>query len=64
MAAFALFIAMSFAAGFGAIVPILLDRCKIDPAVASGPFITGMNDISALLIYYAVSSVLMFELLG
>ena len=51
-----LFAAMSFAAGFGAVVPILLDRVKIDPAVASGPFISVMNDISALLIYYASAS--------
>ncbi len=62
--AFALFTAMSFAAGFGAVVPILLDRCKIDPAVASGPFISVMNDISALLIYYAVSFLLVLRLLG
>ncbi len=60
--AFALFTSMSFAAGFGAVVPILLDRCKIDPAVASGPFISVMNDISALLIYYAISFLLVLRL--
>ena len=59
-----LFAAMSFAAGFGAVVPILLDRVKIDPAVASGPFISVMNDISALLIYYAISFGLILRLLG
>ena len=51
----ALFSAMTFAAMFGALVPILLDRFRIDPAVASGPFITITNDISALLIYFAVT---------
>ena len=62
--ALALFCAMSFAAGFGAIVPIALDRCKIDPAVASGPFISVVNDISALLIYYAISFMLILRILG
>lgn len=51
----ALFSAMTFAAVFGALVPLLLDRCHIDPAMASGPFITITNDISALLIYFGVT---------
>lgn len=54
----ALFAAMGFAAGFGAMIPILLERCHVDPAVASGPFITVINDIAALLIYYAITAVL------
>ncbi len=51
--------AMTFAAMFGAMVPILFDRFKIDPAVASGPFVTSSNDIFALLIYYGVSALLL-----
>ncbi len=51
----ALFSAMAFAAVFGAIVPVILNRMKIDPAVASGPFVTSSNDILALLIYYGVT---------
>jgi len=51
----ALFSAMAFAAVFGAFVPIVLDRTGIDPAVASGPFITITNDVSALLIYFGVT---------
>ncbi len=51
----ALFSAMTFAAVFGAIVPVILNRMKIDPAVASGPFVTASNDILALLIYYGVT---------
>ncbi|MGM0601633.1 MAG: magnesium transporter [Candidatus Rifleibacteriota bacterium] len=47
--------AMTFAALFGALVPILFERLKIDPAVASGPFVTSSNDIFALIIYYVVS---------
>lgn len=51
----ALLSAMVFAAAFGALVPLLLNRFKIDPAVASGPFVTASNDVMALLIYYAVT---------
>ncbi len=51
----ALFSAMAFAAVFGALVPVLLNRAKIDPAVASGPFVTASNDIFALLIYYGIT---------
>jgi magnesium transporter len=51
----ALFSAMTFAAVFGALVPTMLDRLKVDPAVASGPFVSASNDILALLIYYGVT---------
>ncbi len=51
----ALFCAMAFASLFGALVPMVLNRVDIDPAVASGPFVTASNDIIALLIYYMVT---------
>lgn len=60
----ALFSAMAFAAVFGAVVPILLDKVDIDPAVAAGPFITITNDISALLIYFGVTVVLLNNFAG
>ncbi|MFO7821997.1 MAG: magnesium transporter [Lentisphaeria bacterium] len=44
--------AMVFATCFGAVVPLLLNRLGIDPAVASGPFVTTANDLSASLIYF------------
>jgi len=50
-----LFAAMMFAAVFGAFAPLLLNRFKADPAVASGPFVTASNDILALLIYYGIT---------
>ena len=53
--ALALFASMTFAAVFGAFVPIALNRINVDPAVASGPFITITNDIIALLIYFLVT---------
>ena len=39
----------------GSLVPILLYKCRIDPAVASGPFITTLNDIISVSIYYALA---------
>ena len=51
---------MSFSTTYGALVPIVFNKFKIDPAVASGPFVTSCNDIFALLIYYAVSSFILF----
>lgn len=43
-------------AGFiGTIFPLLLSKMHIDPAVASGPFITTVNDIVAVLVYYGLT---------
>jgi len=53
--AISLFTSMSFAAVFGASVPLILNKFKIDPAVASGPFVTITNDLAALLIYFGVT---------
>jgi magnesium transporter len=50
-----LFIVVVFAAILGALVPLLLDRIKIDPALATGPFITTANDIIGLSIYFMVA---------
>jgi magnesium transporter len=35
---------------------LVLNRFKIDPAVATGPFITTMNDICGLLIYFTIGN--------
>ncbi|MEE4115329.1 MAG: magnesium transporter [Marinilabiliaceae bacterium] len=43
-----------FAALFGTTIPLILNRYKIDPALATGPFITTMNDIIGLLIYMLI----------
>ena len=42
------------AALFGTVVPLMLDKYKIDPALATGPFITTMNDIFGLFIYFFI----------
>ena len=43
-----------FAAFFGTFVPLVLNKYKIDPALATGPFITTINDIFGLLIYFFI----------
>lgn len=47
----------------GAFVPLLMHRLKIDPAVASGPFITTINDIISILIYFGMASLFINYLL-
>lgn len=39
---------------FGSMVPFLLKKINIDPALATGPFISAFNDVVGLLIYFAV----------
>ncbi len=50
-----LLIVILFASVFGTIIPLVLNKMKIDPALATGPFITTMNDILGLSIYLMVS---------
>ncbi len=44
-----------FASVFGTFVPLALDRFNIDPALATGPFITTVNDITGLFIYLSIA---------
>ena len=50
-----LIIVMIYAAIFGTFIPLILNKIKIDPALATGPFITTMNDVIGLLIYFLIS---------
>lgn len=43
-----------FAAVFGTLIPLVLHRVKIDPALATGPFITTLNDIIGLFLYLMI----------
>lgn len=47
----------------GSVIPIVMDRLKIDPAVASGPFITTLNDIISILIYFGIATAFMSYLI-
>ncbi len=51
-----LFSVILVSATIGAAVPLVLNRFNIDPAIASGPFITTLNDILGLVIYFAIAS--------
>jgi magnesium transporter len=54
----ALFSVILFASVFGTFVPLILQRLKIDPALATGPFITTTNDIIGLSIYLAIGRIM------
>lgn len=46
----------------GTIIPLLLYKFKVDPAVASGPLITTINDILSLLIYFGIATMFISKL--
>lgn len=50
----ALLVVIIFASIFGTFVPLGLNRLKIDPALATGPFITTVNDIAGLFVYFII----------
>jgi magnesium transporter len=51
-----LFCVIIIAALFGTWIPLMLNHFKIDPALATGPFITTANDVVGLLLYFSISS--------
>ena len=54
----ALFSVIIFASVLGTFIPMLLHKMKIDPAIATGPFITTTNDLLGLAIYFTVGRLL------
>lgn len=53
-----LFIVIIFAAIIGTLIPLVLNKYKIDPALATGPFITTLNDVLGLFIYFSIGMLL------
>ena len=49
-----------YAGLFGTFIPLILNRYKIDPALATGPFITTTNDVIGLLLYFLIGWALYF----
>ena len=43
----------------GSLIPMLMDKLGFDPAVASGPFITTLSDLTSVLIYFNIASMFM-----
>ncbi|MBF4472708.1 MULTISPECIES: magnesium transporter [Flavobacterium] len=48
-----------FAASLGVLVPLFLHRRKIDPAIATGPFITTTNDVFGIMIYFEIARLIL-----
>lgn len=59
----ALLVAMMVSSMVGTIVPILFKQIGIDPAVASGPFITTINDLVAVVAYYGLAWILLINIM-
>lgn len=53
-----LFVVIMFASAFGALIPLVLERMNINPAVATGPFIQIINDLSGMTFYMLISMLL------
>ena len=43
----------------GTFIPLLLNKFNIDPALATGPFITTSNDIFGILIYFSIAKIIL-----
>ena len=54
----AMFLVICLAVFLGVLAPVAFQRVGIDPAVASGPFITTANDILGLFIYLGLATIL------
>lgn len=48
----------------GSLIPMLMDKLGFDPAVASGPFITTLSDLTSVLIYFNIASFFMTYFMG
>ncbi len=48
-----------FAATLGVLVPLFLHKKKIDPAIATGPFITTTNDVFGIMIYFWIARLIL-----
>ncbi len=60
----ALLVAMVISSLVGTVVPMFFHKIKIDPAVASGPLITTINDLVAVISYYGLAWILLINVLG
>lgn len=57
----ALMVAMAVSALFGTVIPMCFKKMGIDPAVASGPLITTVNDLIAVVVYYGLTWIFLIE---
>lgn len=60
---FSLMVAMVISSITGTVIPMFFHKIKIDPAVASGPLITTINDLVAVVTYYGLTWILLINVL-
>lgn len=56
-----IFIAMTAASTVGTVIPLIFRRLNIDPALASGPFVTTIMDILGVTIYFSIAAILLTQ---
>ena len=59
----ALLLAMVISSAVGTCIPLVFKKVNIDPAVASGPLITTVNDLVAVVAYYGLSWIFLIQML-
>ncbi len=59
-----LLLSMVISSAIGTLIPLFFKRIHIDPAVASGPLITTINDLVAVISYYGLSWILLIQVLN
>ena len=57
-----LIVAMVISSLVGTVIPMLFHKIHIDPAVASGPLITTINDLVAVVVYYDLAMIVLIEM--
>ena len=60
----ALLLSMVISSAVGTLIPLFFKKIKIDPAVASGPLITTINDLVAVVTYYGLSWILLINIMN
>jgi len=60
----ALFVAIALAALSGVVVPVVLARLGLDPAIANGPLLTTANDVTSILIYFGLAATFLDRFAG
>jgi magnesium transporter len=56
---FSICVSMTLAATTGTLMPLIFNRCGIDPAVATGPFVTTTIDIIGVMIYFLIATAIL-----
>lgn len=59
-----MFCAITVANLAGSLIPLVMDKIGVDPAVASGPFITTLSDLTSVLIYFNIASIFLNQFLN